>query len=177
MMLVARPGRRVPGPARRLSRALTGPNDQRRKPASNRPDLYQQKDHKLDPPFQLRVEGPDLVSGLSRLKLPLASPGNQPIPPSAGKPKADRNIRRKHGCGPVRAVSFFVHRACRRTNPCRRRRLAHPGVGRRPRAVLYVESEAPLRRPVRRAAKSAQECTKTNKNPRYRANPFLPVNI
>ena len=48
-------------PARRLSPALTGPNDQRRKPADNGPELYQQKDHKLDPPFQLRVEGPDPI--------------------------------------------------------------------------------------------------------------------
>ena len=63
MMLVAGTGGRTPGPARPLSLALTGPNDQRRKPADNRPKLYQQKDHKLDPPFQLRVEGPDWVPG------------------------------------------------------------------------------------------------------------------
>ena len=73
-------------PARRLSPALTGPNDQRRKPADNGPELYQQKDHKLDPPFQLRVEGPGLFPGLSRLKPQVASPGNPPNPQSAGRP-------------------------------------------------------------------------------------------
>ena len=68
-----------PAPARRLSPALTGPNDQRRKPASNGPDLYQQEDHELDPPFQLRVEGPDLRSGLSRLKPQVASPAHSTV--------------------------------------------------------------------------------------------------
>ena len=62
MMLVAGTGG-LPDPRSTLAPALTGPNDQRRKPACNRPDLYQQEDHKLDPPFQLRVEGPDSAPG------------------------------------------------------------------------------------------------------------------